>query len=65
MPKLLMLYSELKQALMDCGLTDREARRALKTGREVIPPHPHDWHSQRRWLGGDVQRYCQELKALG
>lgn len=64
MPKLHMTRSDVRQALMDCGFTDSEARKALVCGSEIIPPHPHTMHTKRRWLCGTVRKFCENLNAL-
>jgi hypothetical protein len=62
MPRLFMTYSEVEQALMDCGLRQREARQHLRLGQEQLPPHPHGMHTQRRWLRRVVVVYCESLQ---
>lgn len=62
MTRLLLSYNDVMNALMNAGLRYTEARRALQTGAERIPPHPHKMHSQRRWLSTRVEAFCAELK---
>ena len=62
MNRLFMTYREVATALMSVGMRDIETRRALRCGQEAIPPHPHGMHSQRRWLRGAVESYCETLK---
>lgn len=61
MPRLFMTYAEVITELMQAGLRQREARQRLLEGQEVIRPHPHQMHSQRRWLRSVVVTYCQGL----
>ena len=62
MPRFFMTYDDVMTELMLAGLRQREARRCLVKGKEMIPPHPHDMHSHRRWLPSVVVTYCEGLK---
>lgn len=61
MPRFFMTYDDVMTELMLAGLRQREARRCLVKGKEMIPPHPHQMHTQRRWLRAVVVTYCEGL----
>lgn len=64
MPRMFMTYIEVERALMDCGLRRKQARDRLIRGKECVAPHPHQMHSQRRWLRGAVELYCAAQREL-
>ena len=59
---LLLSYAEVESALMATGLRQREARAHLTLGSEWLKPHPHQLHTQRRWLRPAVEAYCRALE---
>lgn len=56
--RLLMTYSEVRRAMMDAGIRDRQARLYLQQG--IPAPHPHQLHSRRLWLRQTVENFCQK-----